>query len=101
MEEDDIEALAKAIETGVQVIDGAEGCHTAHEATLKVRCSTGLRVAQIYGAGCSLSKDELTISSVRAATTFCVDLERFVNFEAGKRIYVQCALLYSVLTQCL
>ena len=32
---------------------------------------------------------------MRAATTFCVDLERFVNFEAGKRIYVQCALLYS------
>jgi hypothetical protein len=83
------------IETGVAVVDGAEGCHTAHEATLKIRCSTGLRVHQIYGAGCSLSKDELTISSVRAATTFCVDLERFVNFEAGKRIYVQCALLYS------
>ena len=41
------------------VVDGAEGCHTAHEATLKIRCSTGLRVQQIYGAGCSLSKDEL------------------------------------------
>ena len=40
------------------------------------------------------SKDELTISWCAPRRRF-VDLERFVNFEAGKRIYVQCALLYS------
>ena len=77
------------------VVDGAEGLPHGPRGDPQNPVFDGLRVQQIYGAGCSLSKDELNISSVRAATTFCVDLERFVNFEAGKRIYVQCALLYS------
>ena len=83
------------IETGVAIIDAAEGGCVAHEAALKIRCSTGLRVKTMSGPGVFVSKDELNVASVRGASTFCVDLERFVNFEAGKRIYVQCALLYS------